>query len=165
MATSKQKVLNTLAALQQRTGREEHDKTRVRTMADIKQSTFPSLITRMVGSGLIKYGTSTNTIKLTEEGFATADPIDVPTSDEKHHEKLKLELKGKVLAIFEYLADGKVHDKTSVMEAVDCTNPKTFAPLVSRSLAKKGLVHYPTKGTIALTDDCFPCTRGGSFDE
>jgi Mn-dependent DtxR family transcriptional regulator len=153
------KVLNSLATLQQSTGKEEHCKKRVGTMAQISNSTLPSLISRMTTNGLIAYGSSRGMIKLTKKGSDEADPVDVVGSDEEYHEKIKAELKGKSRAIFEYLADGKVHDKQDVMEAVDCTNPKTFNPLLSRELKKKGLIHYPEKGKIQLTDECFPVTR------
>ena len=159
MASGVQRVLNTLAALQQSTGKKEHCKQRVAKMAQITNSTFPSMVSRMAKNGLVAYGSSTGTIMLTEKGSDKADPVDVVGSDEEHHEKIKEQLKGKSRAIFEYLADGKIHDKHNVMKAVNCTNPSTFNPLLSRDLKKKGLIHYPAKGKIQLTDECFPCSR------
>jgi len=160
MPTNDQKVLQALALLQQSTGNVEVCKKKVAGAAQITSSTFPPLITRMVKKGVIEYGSGSGTIKITEKGLAmVGDLPDMPTSNEEHHEEIKKKLKGKGRLIFEYLADGKAHKKEDVMDAVDCTNPKTFAPLLSRELKKPGYIHYPEKGKVQLTDDCFPFGR------
>ncbi|CAB9507118.1 expressed unknown protein [Seminavis robusta] len=165
--SGEQKVLNALAALIQQTGKEEIPKPRVATTAQISKATFPSLLSRMKKKGLIDYGSSNGTLILTETGSEKADPLDVAGSDEEHHEKIKQELKGKARAIFEFLSDGEIKDKQEVMEAVECTNPKTFAPLLSRELKKKGYICYPSKGKVQLTKECFPISRrgGGTGDD
>lgn len=150
-----QRVISALAVYKARFGVDEAPKDRISSMAKVSSSTLPSLLSRMVKKGQIEYGVEPSTIKLTDKGMALAEPLDIPTSNEELHEELKKDLKGKSLRIFEFIADGKVYDKKDVMEAVECTNPKTFAPLVSRELRKQNLVHFPSKNTIQLTKDCF----------
>jgi predicted transcriptional regulator len=139
---------------------------RVASMANIPSATFPSLICRMIKKGLIERGSgggdggSTTTIKITELGMEQVDPIDIPTSNEEAQRKIKEKLKGnKPRRIFEYLLDGKPHKKVDIMVAVDCTNPSTFAPMMSRELKKHGYIEYPEKGMVQLTDVCFPFGR------
>jgi len=154
-----QKILSVLAYLKQTFGIIEAPKKRVATMAQISSATFPSLLSRLKSNGVIEYG-SGDTIKITEKGLKNAGPShDAPTSNADVHENIKNKLKGKARLIFEHLADGQVHDKEDVMEAIDCTNPKTFGPLLSRELASKGYVEYPSKGKMRLTDECFPFGR------
>jgi predicted transcriptional regulator len=138
---------------------------RVASMANIPSTTFPSLICRMIKRGLIERGGDgdggrTATIKITELGMEQVDPIDIPTSNEEAQQKIKEKLKGnKPRRIFEYLSDGKPHKKVDIMVAVDCTNPCTFAPMMSRELKKHGYIEYPEKGMVQLTDVCFPFGR------
>ena len=112
--------------------------------------------------GTIAYGTTgSGTIRLTRTGkdvaAKLAPPEDLPTCNAHVHDKLKEHLKGKALTIFYFLTDGQEHEKKDVMEAVDCTNPKTFAPLLSRELKSKGLIEYPRRTTVRLTKEmCFP---------
>ena len=139
---------------------EEAPKERVAVMAKISDATFPSMVSRMVKKGLIKYGEYPGTLVLTEEGMALAEPSDdIATSNEEVHEGIKKDLKGKPRQIFEILADGKVHNKEDIMKQINCTNKATFAPLLSRELKKKGLIQYPSKGTVQLSDMCFPFGR------
>ena len=111
--------------------------------------------------GTITHGTASGTIKLTRAGKDAAAKLapsaDLPTCNAHVQNKLKEQLKGKALKIFDFLTDGQEHEKKDVMEAVDCMNPKTFAPLLSRELKSKGLIEYPTRTTVRLTKEmCFP---------
>lgn len=55
------------------------------------------------------------------------------------------------------MEDGNEYEKTYIMEQIDCINPKTFAPLMSRELKSKGLIEYPSQTTVKLARDvCFP---------
>jgi DNA-binding PadR family transcriptional regulator len=154
------RVLSALLVLHTTFGFEEAPKERVQSMAKISNSTFPSMLSRMVKKGLIAYGSTPKTLKITDKGREEAPDIeDMPTSNVEHHEEIKKKLKGKARRIFEYLADGKVHAKEKVMEAVDCTNPKTFAPLMSRELKKPGYIEYPSMGKVRLSNECFPFGR------
>lgn len=158
-ASGVQKVLAAIAELKLRHRLEEAPKKRVAAMAEISSSTFPSLISRMTKKGLVEKGSTSDTITITDMGMEQVDPIDIPTSNEEVQQKIKEKLKGKPLRIFEILLDGKPHAKEDIMEAVDCTNPKTFSPLLSRVLKKPGYIEYPSKGTVQLSDDCFPFGR------
>lgn len=157
--TGPQKVLAALAELKLRHGLEEAPKKRVASMAGIPSTTFPSLISRMAKNGLVEYGSTPEMMKITDKGMEQVDPIDIPTSNEEAQERIKEKLKGKPLRIFEILQDGKPHAKKEIMEAVDCTNPKTFAPLLSRELKKLGYIDYASKGTVQLSELCFPFGR------
>ena len=164
MPTAEQNILSALFALSEVHGDDEPDKMQVATMASVSQATFAPLLSRMVNKkGLVEYA-SKDTIKLTkkgkEEAAELASPGDMITTNEQHHEQIKEKLKGKkAVQIFEYLADGKEHEKQDIMEAVKCTNPKTFAPLLSRELKKPGYIVYPSKTTVQLSDLCFPFGR------
>jgi Mn-dependent DtxR family transcriptional regulator len=149
---------------------------RVASIAQISNATFPSLICRMIKKGLIERVNSSSsnnnaggggggggggtTIKITELGMEQVIPIDIPTSNEEAQQKIKEKLKGnKPRRIFDYLCDGKPHKKSDIMVAIDCTNPSTFAPMMSRYLKKHGYIEYPKKGMVQLTDVCFPFGR------
>ena len=153
-------MLSALVVLQETFGLKEAPKERVMTMAQISSATYPSMISRMAKKGLIEYGSEPGTLVITDAGREQApDDHDFVTSNEEHHEEIKKKLRGKARAIFVALADGKPHRKEDIMEAVDCTNPKTFKPLLSRDLKKNGWIEYPSKGTVQLSDQCFPFPR------
>lgn len=162
MSSGVKNVLGALIYLRDVKGLEEAPKESVLVMSKVSKATFPSLISRMVKKELIEYGSTKSYLMITALGEGQAEPLDLPTSDEEHHEEIKKELKGKALQIFEILADGKVHKKFDIMGAIDCKNPSTFAPLVSRNFAKKGYIKYPSKDTMQLTDECFPFSRGNN---
>lgn len=158
-ATGLKKILAALADLKARHGLDEAPKKRIAAMAEVSSSTFPSLISRMAKKGLVEYGSTSDMIKITDEGLEQTEPIDIPTSNVEAQERIKEKLKGKPRRIFELLQDGLPREKQDIMEAVDCTNPKTFSPMVSRELKKHGYVEYPTKTSIQLADVCFPFGR------
>ena len=141
-------------------GIQEAPQIRVMTMTQINRSTFPSLISRMAKTGLIVYGSQPRTLKITDKGRSRA-PADheFVTSNAEHHESIRNKLKGKARQIFDLLADGKAHHKDDIMVAVNCTNPKTFAPLMSRELKKHGYIEYPSNGMVQLSNVCFPFPR------
>jgi predicted transcriptional regulator len=157
--TGLQRILNALATLRLLHGLREAPKKQVAGMAEVSNSTLPSLLSRMTKKGLIEYGSTSETIILTDKGMEMADSLDVPQRNEEAHEAIKQKLKGKPLRIFEILADGKPHTKESIMKTVNCTNPSTFAPMLSRELRKPGYIHYPSTGTVQLADCCFPFGR------
>lgn len=159
--TSVTKVLSVLVFLQDIVKMEECPKARVQKQAEVSNSTFPSLISRMAKKGLVEYGSNKGTLKITAMGREEApDGHDFPTSDEEYHQTILKKLKNaKARQIFEILMDGRPHSKQDIMEAIDCTNPKTFAPLLSRELKKPGYIIYPGRDTVQLSDECYPCSR------
>ena len=154
------KVLSVLVYLQDIVQLDECPKDRVQKQSEVSTSTFPSLISRMKSKGLVEYGSGNATLKITAKGREKApDDMDFPTSNEEYHQKILEKLKGKAKLIFEILMDGQEHSKEDIMDLVDCTNPKTFAPLLSRELKKHGYITYPSRGTIQLSDECYPLPR------
>ena len=156
MSSGKKKICSVLANLKLVHGKEEVDKKEVCKLAGIPVATAPSLLCRMTKEGLIMKGKTTGYIAVTDKGLKIADPGDMPTSNEEFHEQIKKELKGKARQIFEILLDRKVHKKEDIMKAINCTNKATFDPLLSRAFAKNKYVIYPSKGTVQLSDKCFP---------
>jgi predicted transcriptional regulator len=156
-ANGVQRVLNAILTLKLQQRLDEAPKKRVQTMADISSATFPSMLSRMAKKGLIVYGSDSKTVIITAKGESMAEPVKVATTTEEVQDDIKKKLKGKALRIFEFLAEanGEPREKQEIMEAVDCLNPKTFAPLCSRELKKHGLIEYPTKTTIKLSSICF----------
>ena len=130
-------------------------------MACVKPSTLGPLLSRMTKNDqTIEYGSSAGTLRLTKKGQLEADPGDIPSSNEEHHKRIQQQVKGKkARAIFALLADGdRTLSKMELMKAVDCTNPKTFGPLLSRELKKPGYIEY-TDGNVRLSDSCYPYGR------
>ena len=162
--SNKDKILSVMFVLLNQ-GVEEPTKERVQKMAQVSAATFPSLISRIIKKdGTLEYGQGTGTLKLTNKGKDVASqltpPEDLVTTNAAVHESIKKKLKGKALKIFEILADGDEHEKKVIMQQVDCMNPSTFAPLVSRQLKSPGYIEYPSKTTMKLAKQvCFP------FDE
>ena len=156
-----ERVLSTLAYLEDIVKLDEAPKDRVMKMAEITAATFPSMISRMKSKGLVAAGSAAGTYKITELGREQVPEggHDLPTSNAEYHQTILNKLTGKPRAIFEILMDGKPHKKTDIMEAIDCTNPKTFSPLVSRELRKKNYVEFVGKDSMQLSDDCYPLPR------
>lgn len=160
-ASNKDKVLSTMFVMLNQ-GIEQPTKEHIQKMAQVSAVTFPSLISRIIKKdGTLEYGEASDTLKLTHKGKDVASqltpPGDLTLTNAGVHENIKKKLKGKALKIFEYLADGNEYEKKAVMEAVDCMNPGTFGPLISRELKSKGYIEYPSKTTLKLTKDmCFP---------
>lgn len=166
MATSESRILSVLFIKHQVYDEEESCKKEIAASAKVSMTTFAPLVSRMKKKGLIESGSGGGRIKLTKQGMdlaaTVADPKDMVTTNEEVHEQIKQELKGKARKIFVYIADGEEYEKTDVMDAVDCTNPNTFGPLLSRDLKKPGYIEYPSKTTIRLTAKCFPFEKKNS---
>ena len=162
--TAEEKILSTLFQLSEVYKTNEPKKECVQTMAGVKQVTFSSTISRMKDKHLIEYKLHQKTMKLTKRGKDMAakltTPNDLVTSNEQHHENIKNKLSdGLAQGIFEYLSDGQEHNKKDIMEAIECTNQKTFGPLLSKQFKKPNYIEYPSKDTVRLTDQCFPFGR------
>lgn len=160
--SSADRILYALFFLYDRCGEKEPTKKRVATMANVKMSSLPSVLTRKLKEpGWIEYGSQKGTIKLTKSGLDRAaslvPPSDMVTTNQQARDEIKKKLKGKALQIFCFLEDGEEHEKTQVMEGIGCTNKNTFNPIVSRDLRKWEYVEYPSKTTIRLNPAvCFP---------
>jgi Mn-dependent DtxR family transcriptional regulator len=158
MPNNEGKILFTLVHLHDIVKIEEPDKDRVMKTSQVKSTTFPGLVSRMAKKGLVEYGSSPGTLKITTKGrdVAPEGGFTMPTSNEEYQRQILEKLKGKPKLIFEILMDGKPHASQSIMDAIDCKNPKTFAPMVSRTLKKDGYIEYVGRGTMKLSSECYP---------
>lgn len=157
------RILSALFILSERLGEDEPAKKRVAAMAKVSKSSLPAILSRdLKKKGWIEYGSAKDTIKLTKQGkeraatFPESDGQGMATTNKQVQDEIKSKLKGKALTIFIYLLDGKEHEKSDVMKAVDCLKTNSFNPIVSRDLKRHGYVEYPTRTTIKLGKACFP---------
>lgn len=163
MPSNEDKILLALFTLERMHNESNPTKQRVMAMSQIKSSTFAPMVSRMASKkGLVE--SSNGNLCLTDKGREAAGNVEgaesMPTCNEEVHESIKEKLKGKkVKLIFDILSDGATHTKASIMERADVTNPKTFAPLLSRELKKPGYIDYPSKDCVRLVDSCFPFGR------
>jgi len=116
-------------------------------------------ITKLKKKGLLLAEGST--FALTEEGGKEMDSMIVSgTTNAEVHAFFKGDLKGKQVRMFEFLADGKEHDKEDVAKGLDYSKDKTqkvFQNLLCEMKNKAQLIDYPTKDTVRLRQDiCFP---------
>jgi hypothetical protein len=156
------RILKALFVQHQVYDKEEVDGKEIASTADVPMSTFTPLVSRMITKkGLLERGSCKGMIKLSKQGMEMAsnlvDPDDLVSTNAQIHEQIRNKLKGKPLEVFNILADGEEHEKSDIMEAINCTNKSTFAPMMSRTLAKGGFVEYPTPKTVRLNrEKCFP---------
>lgn len=156
------RILSALFVQKQSYDKEEVEGKEVAKLAQVSMSTFTPMVSRMITKkGLLERGSPKGTIKLSKKGLDLAstlvDPSRLVTTNAQVHEQIRDSLNGKPLEIFNLLADGKEHRKEDIMKAIKCTNKSTFAPLMSRTLAKEGYVEYPTSKTVRLKQSkCFP---------
>lgn len=94
--TKAQLVLNAVVTLKVHFQMDEAPKQRVQTMTAIKAATFAPLISRMVGKGLLEYGSTPGTLIITSKGETKAEPMEVATTNKQVQEEIKKKLKGKV---------------------------------------------------------------------
>lgn len=126
----------------------------------IAAKTVANNLIKLKQKGLVEYDATT--VHLTSKGIEKAGPLaSGPTSNEEIHERLKKGLKGKQVKLFDLLADGGIHDRNVFAVELDFEDAKKkgFKNLCS-ALSGKGLVEYPDKQTMTLTDTCFPLGRG-----
>ena len=82
------------------------------------------------------------------------------TTNAEVHEKIKSQLKGKFVMLFEILSDGEIHSKDDVAHALDFDGGKSqkgFQNMMGVMKNKEGLIIYPTSDTVQLVKEiCFP---------
>jgi hypothetical protein len=158
-----QGVVNALARFRQRQGLEDVPRKQVAVQVGMKPTSLQVLISNMKKNGLVECRNS-ETVRLTDQGLAMSNVEDAPApvDTETVHEDIKTNvLKGKsrMVQIFDFLADGKVHKKADVMDAIGYTNKASFNVLMSQTKST-GILEYPDKDTVRLTTDmCFPLGR------
>lgn len=156
-------VVNALAKLQKHRRVTDAPRKQVAALTGMKLTSFNVLLSHMKKKGLVECRTS-DTVRLTQEGKDMAnvddDTTPLPDTAAVHDDIKRNVLSGtKMLEIFDYLADGKVHKKADVMQAIGYTNKNSFSVLMSNTKSKTGVLEYPDNQSVRLTDMCFPFGR------
>jgi hypothetical protein len=124
-----------------------------------KSAGFAKALTQVKAEGLIDYP-SGKTLKLSQHGLASLPKIDPPRNNKAAQERLCTRIQPKACGILRFLHDGQVHDREQVALASGYTNMKSagFAKALG-TLSSLGIMHYPDKKSIQLTDIAFPYGR------
>lgn len=116
-----------------------------------------------------------HTVRITSEGLsrvpssataATGSSGMLTNKEIQNRLKSTLNLKFQPTRIFDALVDGKIHNKKELAMSLGLDGSKfaSFKTYLS-SLGGMGLVIYPTKDSIQLTDLAFPLGRPSSEDK
>ena len=123
------------------------------------KSTIANALTKHKKAGSITFDSKTVTI--TEAGLEQADVSDDLSfaTNEEFHKKIQdsLNLNDRSRQLFAELADGRVHQKKEVAEAMGMKMNSTWANMLT-PMKKQSVVIYDRE-TIQLTDDMFPFGR------
>jgi hypothetical protein len=100
---------------------------------------------------------------LTEEGLDKTKHMDIDvggTSNDDVHDKIKSQLKGKYIRMFDILKDGEAHSKEELalqLDFEDGKKQKGFMNMLGVMKNKEELIFYPDKDTVQLVKEtCFP---------
>eukprot|EP00529_Nitzschia_sp_RCC80_P036920 CAMPEP_0113477646 /NCGR_PEP_ID=MMETSP0014_2-20120614/20315_1 /TAXON_ID=2857 /ORGANISM="Nitzschia sp." /LENGTH=191 /DNA_ID=CAMNT_0000370747 /DNA_START=361 /DNA_END=936 /DNA_ORIENTATION=+ /assembly_acc=CAM_ASM_000159 len=151
-------ILAAMAKLWHR-GNKTPDKTKVESVSQLNKKTFANTVAKLKQNGLL---TATgSTFELTDEGLKKTKDMDLGgTTNAQVHEKIKSQLKGKFIKLFEVLSDGEIHSKDDVARALDFAGGKSqkgFVNMMGVMKNKEELILYPTKDTVQLVKEtCFP---------
>lgn len=140
-------------------GQEVVERSKLPKMTGLSPKTIANALTKLKKEELIEM--DSKTIRLVEKGKEKVKAlIIIPKTNLDRHSMLKQKLKGKELVVFDMMAQGFEMDKTSLAKALgyDDKSTKAFQNLMS-SMKGKGILEYPTKETVRLTDFCFPRGR------
>jgi predicted transcriptional regulator len=165
-ATSKksaQEIILELAAESYSLGNETLPRSRLTMGTGLATKTVINNLAKLKQKGLIEYP-DPKTIKLTQEGVnAVGTLANLPKTNADRHECIKKNLKGKHINLFDLLLDGNIHDKNAIANALGYDSQKTkgFVNLIG-AMRSQGLVEYPDKQTVKLSDICFPFGRDSS---
>lgn len=133
----------------------------VSTCTGLKPKTIQNNLPKLKNQGLIEM--NNKTISLTTKGLEqVGDLAHRPTSNAEHQANMLRTLKnGKQVRMFEMLANGETREKLHVAQQLGYDNAKVkaFQNLIG-AMRSQGLVEYPEKTTVRLTDGCFLKARG-----
>jgi hypothetical protein len=148
------KVLNVLAARKAKFDEDQIEKNKIQNYAKIGGSTMRKAIASLCKMKLVTQGSGVASI--TKEGMQYADPeaIDIPTSNDAHHDKVKSTLNDKEVALFNFLQDGLSHAKKDAANSIPMEMNSTWRKLLAK-LAKDNIVEHSGK-TVRLHKDMFP---------
>uniref|UniRef100_A0A7S2YDP5 Uncharacterized protein n=1 Tax=Entomoneis paludosa TaxID=265537 RepID=A0A7S2YDP5_9STRA len=163
---SKMAIVNALALLKVKWGKDEVTKQELAAAAKMKMnSTLANALTQLKKEKwIVANGKS---IKITPRGMDNADQeamkrIKIPTTNQEHHDEVRSELKGKKLAVFNALVDGRAHSKDMVRESLGMKKNSTWANMLT-ALKKSNIIEIVDGARFQLSDQMFPVIpRGGS---
>ena len=155
-----QTVLNVIASVSQLNGSKDVRRKEVESFlncqAPMGKSTFANSLTKLKKEGLISTSKS-GVITISKKGMdkATVQDMSKATNEDFHKSiKEKSKLTEKQRALFDYLADGKVHNKKEAAAAIGCKMNSTWANMLTK-LKKLGIIEFGRE-TINLTKKMFP---------
>ncbi|CAB9498670.1 expressed unknown protein [Seminavis robusta] len=155
--TAEQKILDVIAKLYAG-GNKTPKREQVAKLCAIAAKTLANTVAKLKKKDLVECPDA-QTLGLTESGLEhVGDLASAGSSNEEVHERIKNDLKGKQVTLFDLLADGEVHEKDDIAEKLGYENRsvKAFANLIG-AVKGKGIVIYPTPATIQLDKErCFP---------
>src|ERR1041384_2309528 len=150
LSRSQQRILNALAWLAS-IGRTEADKTLVALMADQSPTSggYFNNLGVLRSAGLVDYPAG-GLVRLTEDGAASAEPVDIPTTPEELHRQLFAKLSSSQVAILRVLIENypTALSKDDVADAAgqSRTSGGYFNNL--GRLRSIGLIDYPSPGQV-----------------
>ena len=152
-----QKILDFCLYLETYSGNPNVPRGQVLAASGVKANTFTVTLSGMKKKGLIEY--DAESIRLCDAGRVKAQTVDVAPDNTYAQESLKERFKigGKLLALFEALLDGRVHDRESVVGSLGFKS-KNSANVALSNLKKNGIIEYD-RTTIKFGDICFPFGR------
>ena len=148
------KVLNVLAARKATFDEEEVEKSKIAGYAKMGGSTMRNAISALLKKGLITV--KNGRASITKEGLQHANPdaMDMPTSNEAHHDKVKATLKKNEVALFDTLMDGLPQDKKTTAKAIGMETNSTWRNMLAK-LLKDNIIQYEGQN-VRLHKDMFP---------
>lgn len=160
LKAGEQKILDIVAALKTKLGKETACRKQVFSSAGLGKSTFANALTTLKVDLL---DVTPKFLSITEKGMEQADPTalegTIATTNDDHHKKVKEhhKLKPNEIALIDQLVDGKVHDKKEVAATIGMKTNSTWSNMLT-DLKKLSIITYKGK-SISLHDDMFPFGR------
>ena len=153
-----QTVLNTIASVSQLNGSKDVPRKEVENyiscQAPMGKSTFANSLTKLKKEGLISTSKS-GIITISKKGMDKAIVQDMSkATNEDFHKSIKEQLNERQCDLFDYLKDGKVHNKKEVAAAIGCKINSTWANMLTK-LKKLGIIEFGRE-TINLKKKMFP---------
>jgi hypothetical protein len=136
----------------------------VSAMSGYPKESLNTLLSKEKGKGNVVYP-DTKSCSITAKGKEqVGGEVHPVRSNEEFHNRIKenFGLTSMGDKIFDFLSDGRAHDRQQVMAAVQCTNKASFNTYLSK-LRSSGLLvkGHSNHAMLELTDFCFPFPRTG----
>lgn len=158
---SAKEIILEIAATELNAGRDVIDRSLLTKGTGLATKTATNNLGKFKNEGLIEYP-DPKTFKLTPAGIeACGSLIKVPKTNAERHEHIKEKLKKKEVELFELVMDGEVYKKEDLAKKLGYEDKKTkaFVNLIG-GMRGGGILDYPDKDTLQLSDTCFPFGRG-----